>query len=242
MSATRQVEEIPRESRQSELTQHTRRNSRSHVGVDRLDYHLFKPRSSKHALARAAYELWRDEWQATLRELEGVTRIHSDEFVRQDEISVLSSAGQCVSVTALRWLDLSRATAREDSYFQAWPEEALAELGTSIVAISSNTLVHPEWRGTRVEPPFPTHQPTPLSFVTVALAIRRFLDSKACAVIGVTRNDRSMNRVAAGVGARKIGQIKLHGIDSDLICIERAAASPSGPVMDAMWERRYQEE
>lgn len=238
MSATRQAEEMPRETRPSELT---RRNSRGRVSVERLDYHLFKPRSSKHALARAAYELWRDEWQATLRELEGVTRIHSDEFVRQDEVSVLSSAGQCVSVTALRWLDLSRATAREDSYFQSWPEEAVAELGTSIVVISSNTLVHPEWRGTLVEP-FPPHQATPLSFVTVALAIRRFLDSKARAVIGVTRNDRSMNRVAAGVGARKIGQIKLHGIDSDLICIERADASPSGPVMDALWERRYHEE
>jgi hypothetical protein len=189
---------------------------------------------------RSAYELWRDEWRATLSELEGITRIHSDEFVRQDEVSVLSIGARCVSITALRWIDLREPIGREDSYFQLWPDHTVQLLGETLVGVSSNTLVHPEWRRARIEPE-PGQQGEPLSFVTVALAIRRFMDSEACSVLGVTRNDRSMNRVAAGVGAVKLGQTVVHGVESDLICITRAAARTRGPVIDALWERRHQE-
>lgn len=227
----------------SDTVHYARRSARRIARVDSFDCHFFHPRTSRHPLARSAYELWRDQWQATLRELDGITRLHSDEFVRQDAIAVLSTEHRCVALSALRWLDLSQPIAREDSYFRAWPEEVVRGLGDALVAISSNTIVHPDWRGALLEPSVcPPSEPQPLSTVIVALAIRRFLESSGECVIGVTRNDRSMNRVAASVGAVKLGQIELHGIESDLICIRRQAATPRSPVVDALWAKRYEEQ
>src|SRR6187399_2742783 len=50
--------------------------------ADAIEFHLLKPRDSAHPLAAAAYEVWRNGWLATLREVNGGTRIHSDEFSR----------------------------------------------------------------------------------------------------------------------------------------------------------------
>ena len=118
--------------------------------ADAIEYHLLKPRDSAHPLAAATYELWRNGWLAALREVSGVTRIHSDEFSRQDEIGVLSYAGTCISVTALRFVDRAYPLGREDSYFKIWPSEALESLGDELLGISSNTLIHPDFRGTRI--------------------------------------------------------------------------------------------
>ena len=227
----------------SEQTQIRRRTEYPRLGVEALEYHLFKPRVSHHPLLLSAYELWRNGWQATLGELEGVRRIYSDEFGRQDEIGVLSVGQRCISVLGLRWFDRSLAMDREDSYFLPWPEATLDSLGDSIVGVPSNLVVHPEWRRTIVEPASDRPEDAILlSLATLALAIRRFIDSPAERFVGMARNDRSMNRVAAAIGGTKIGRITMHGIESDLICITRANAAPQGPVVDTLWERRFQEE
>jgi hypothetical protein len=226
----------------SEHTQIRRRAEYPRLGVDALQYHLFKPRMSHHPLLLSAYELWRNGWQATLGELEGVRRIHSDEFGRQDEIGVLSVGQRCISVTGLRWFDLSLAMAREDSYFLPWPKDTLDSLGDCIVGVPSNLVVHPEWRGTVVEAANDRPEDDiSLALATLALAIRRFIDSPAERFVGMARNDRAMNRVAASIGGTKLGLITMHGVESDLICITRANATPQGPVVDTLWERRCQE-
>jgi hypothetical protein len=186
-----------------------------------------------------AYELLRDGWQATLSELSGITSIDSDEFGRQDEIGVLAVGRSCVSVTGLRWLDLSTAMAREDSYFRSWPESAKTVLGSSRIGISSNTVVAKSWRRTLIEPRHGS-TPTPMALATVALTLRRFIESSAEKFIGTARNDRSMNRIGTGIGGTKIGQVKVHNIDSDLICQTRQDAAHLGPVVEELWQRRWQ--
>jgi hypothetical protein len=226
----------------NEQTQIRSKAPRRSVNVEALEYHTFKARTSNHPLFCSAYDLWRDEWRATFQELEGTTRIHSDEFLRQDEISVLSIGPQCIAVTGLRWLNLSLSAAREDSYFSPWPEDAMRQLGTVVVGISGNTTIRADWRGSLVDPALPMPgETTPLALATMALALRRFVHSPAEHVIAVARNDRAMNRVAASIGAQTIGQIKLHGIDSDLILISRSNAMTRGAVVDWLWARRHQE-
>jgi hypothetical protein len=226
----------------SDQTQIRSKAPRRRVCVEALEYHSFKARTSNHPLFCSAYDLWRDEWRATFQELDGTTRISSDEFLRQDEISVVSVGSQCIAVTGLRWLNLSLAVAREDSYFMPWPEEAMRQLGSSVVGISGNTTIQSDWRGSLIEPALPiAEETTPLALATMALTLRRFVHSPAENVIAVARNDRSMNRVAASIGATTIGQIKLHGIDSDLILISRGSASTRGAVVDWLWARRHQE-
>jgi hypothetical protein len=227
----------------SETTQVRRRASCQELSIELIEYHLLKPRTSRHPLLRAAYDLWRNEWQATLGELDGITRLHSDEFGRLDEIGVLSIGQRCISLTGLRWLDLSLPMAREDSYFEHWPEASMQLVGQGTVGISSNTVIHSEWRRAMIDPSVERNgAPAPLSVTTLALGFRRFMESPAEHVIGVSRNDRSMNRVAGAVGAETIGQIRLHNIDSDLMILRRDNAKTRSPVCDVLWGRRYHEQ
>lgn len=219
---------------QHRLTPHT-------IAVEDLDYHLFSPQRAHHPLLEQAYEIWRDGWQATLEELDSAKRIFSDEFARQDEIGVLCNGDQCVSVTGIRWLDLSLSRAREDSYFQHWPKQALDALGPAYVCITSNTIVHPHWRRIRVEAQTGNEiHSTRLAFATIALSVRRFLASGADSIIALTRNDRAMGRAAAELGATKLAQITLHGVESDVIVVPRADAKPHVPAVDDLWRRRHQ--
>lgn len=213
------------------------------LSIDTLDFHLFKPRTSRHPLLRAAYELWRTEWLATLGELEGITRLHSDEFNRLDEVGVLSIGQRCISLIGLRWLDLSLPMAREDSYFQHWPDDVMQRISQRIVSITSNVVVHSDWRRAIIDPSAErSGAPATVALTTVTLGFRRCMESPAEHVIAVTRNDRAMNRTAANAGAVTIGQIQVHGIDSDIILVTRDNAKTRGAVYDVLWSRRWQEQ
>jgi hypothetical protein len=225
---------------QDEATRIQLRNPRR-VPVEELEYHLFRPRTAHTPLLERAYELWREGWRTTLFELDGTRELHSDEFGRQDEIGVLSLDGSCVALTGLRWLDMSLPRSREDSYFKCWPADALAKIADRVVAIASNTLVHPDWRGTLVEPPRDqAGDPVRLAFTTNALSTCRFLASPAQSLIALTRNDRAIDRVMAALGSTRLARIEMHGIETDIVNIERADATPHGPVVNHLWSRRHQ--
>jgi hypothetical protein len=239
MSSTSEAPRLDFDAPISEATQIRRRPTPQRLPARNFEYHLLRPDASHSPLLREAYELWRNSWQATLQEIAGVESIDSDDFGRQHEIGVLAVGRCCVSVTGLRWLDLSQPMAREDSYFRRWPESALEQLGACRVGVSSNTVVDARWRGTHIDPS--THGlPTPIALLTVALTLRRFIESSAEKFVGTARNDRSMNRVGTGIGGTKIGQIKIHGIESDLICQTRADTARLGPVVEELWGRRWQ--
>jgi len=214
------------------------RDSGPLLRADALEYHLLKPRDSAHPRAAAAYELWRNGWLATFREVNGFTRIHSDEFSRQDEIGVLCSGARCISVTGLRFVDRAQPLGREDSYFKVWPSEAIEAIGDQLLGISSNTLIHPDFRGTHITlGDSEACEPMTLSFLTIALAFQRFAESPAKKVIGISRNDRSMNRLAAALGGRKLGQIPLHGTEGDLMLLDPTMRYQP-PIIDFLWTRR----
>jgi hypothetical protein len=212
------------------------------VNADALQYSLLKPRRSRHALARASYALWRNEWFATLNELDGLSRLHSDDYTRQDEIGVLSLGDDCLSVTALRWIDLSVDADCEDSYFRPWPKQALAEVGARPVVLVNNLVIQREWRRASVQPlrTRPEGKQLPLAIVTMALAVRHALDSVGCAM-GVARNDRAMNRVACLLGGEVIGNIVLHGIASDIILFRGDDISLRSSIVDWLWGCHYRE-
>src|SRR5580704_8535273 len=62
---------------------------RNIVDTERLSYHLLRPQQSGPAdlpLLGLAYRCWSEIWTQTLAELDGITRLPSDDFTRQDEI------------------------------------------------------------------------------------------------------------------------------------------------------------
>jgi hypothetical protein len=217
------------------------RPERRTLPVRAIEYHLFSPQRARHPLLEQAYELWHDVWSATFEELDGATELFSDEFCRQDEIAVLANGGRCLSVTGIRWLDMSLARARSDSYFRHWPGEAIDRLGRGLVLITSNTVVHPDWRGSQIEAPQDCAvAPSRLAFTTIAMSIRRLLASPADSATGLSRNDRAMDRVSAALGGVPIGKIRLHGEDTSVMHFPRDLAKPEGPVVDDLWARRHQ--
>jgi hypothetical protein len=218
-----------------------RRSEPRRLPLEALDYYLFNPRRTHDPLLEQAYEVWREGWLATLFELDGTTKLYSDEFARQDEIAVMAFEGRCIAVNGLRWLDLSLPRSLEDSYFKHWPAEAQHQVAGRSVIVGSNTLVDPAWRGARIElPRAQTCEPVRLSFATIALTIRRFVASSADSLLALTRNDRAIDRTLGALGATCLARIQLHGIDTDVVCIERANARPEGAVVNDLWRRRHQ--
>lgn len=222
-------------------SEHTRiqRIARGPVAAARLQYHLLRPQVARQPLLEAAYELWHEVWQSTFLEADGTAELYSDEFTRQHEIGVLTAGTRCVAVTALRWLDLSTARSRQDSYFKPWPRAALQALGDGIIGVSSNAVVHPDWRGTLLAPPDGTQgQPVRVVHAAVGLTIQRFFESPAQCSVAVTRNDRRMDRVCQALGATSIGKITHHGVDADLMHFPRRALREVVPVFNDLWGRR----
>jgi hypothetical protein len=206
--------------------------------VAALEYHLFEPRSSEHPRLTLAYEMWQREWQKALADF-GVKHLDADEFRQQDEISALFVDGYCIAVTALRWVDRSKASGREDPYFSPWPASVLAHFDDAVVGISSNTVTDGAWRGARVTLSDDAASETiRLSLLTLALAARRFVESPANVFFGIARNERAMNRQAAVLGGECVGQTLVHGTESDLILIPCVTASPKSSVTDWLWDRR----
>ena len=207
------------------------------VAVEQLQFHLLSPRRYGVRLLDDAYELWRDVWRSTWQEAKGSTEIYSDEFTRQDEIGVLSLGSTPLSVTCMRWLDLSRALAIEDSYFKCWPHEAVTRVAGRQVCVGSNTAVHPEWRRTLIQPPGASGEPARLAFTAIALTVRRFVASPAQSLIALTRNDRSIDRILTALGSTTLARIQVCGIDTDVICVDREKATPATLVVDDLWRR-----
>jgi len=210
------------------------------IPVEALEFHIFAPQRAREPLLEEAYEVWRSVWRAAFEAVHGTYQLHSDQFTRQDEIAVLSTEGRCISLMGLRWLDLALARTRDDSYFEPWPDEVLASLGDRVVGVSSNLAVHPDWRGATVTSPLSPSDATRLSSLTIALSVRSLFASSAESVIALTRNNRSVDKLASSLGAIKLGQITLHGADADIVRFDRANAVTRGCVVDELWERRHQ--
>jgi len=207
------------------------------VRAEEIEYRLLNPRGPASAPLSAAYAVWHEVWLSTLRELDGLKQLGSDEFTRQDEVGVIMHGEECVSVTGIRWLDLSQRMFMEDSYFSTWPSHCLDALRGRAVGVSSNTVLALDWRGGRIEPTSDSAIPMAIKEATISLSLRRFMDSSAELFVGVARNNRSMERVANDLGGRRIGQIRLHGEDSDIMCWSRKDLLDLGPTVENLWSR-----
>lgn len=241
MQVTSEAEAIAGAEPASEHTLVQRRCAPRSIAVEDLEYHLYTPRRAHDPLLEQAYEVWHDVWQRTFEEADGAAEVRSDEFTRQDEIGVLALDGCCVSVTGLRWLNFALLRSRQDSYFKQWPADAISKLGNELLMVTSNTIVHPDWRGARIEAPRGAGgEDERLASITIAMSIRRFVASAARSAVGLSRNDRAMHRVAASLGGMPLARLVHHGQEADIMLFTRESAMPRGSVVDHLWSRRRQ--
>lgn len=191
---------------------------RNVVDPARLTYHLLKPQQSGPAdlpLLGEAYRCWSEVWTQTFNELDGLERLRSDDFTRQDEIGALFHDWECIGMTFFRWVDLANPIFKDDSYFAAWSPtafETAMSRGTRI-CISSHFTVATTWRNARG---------CSVKDVLGALIVERFLQSDCHTLVGTMRNDRGMNKFTYRFGAQPVERDAVHhGVPVDLIAFYR---------------------
>ena len=73
-----------------------------------------------------AYKLWFEIWSGTLKELDNIDRLFSNEFSRFDFAYLILKGDEVISLMSCTEVDLSLDSRRNDSWFESWPQEILS--------------------------------------------------------------------------------------------------------------------
>ncbi|MGE4130048.1 MAG: hypothetical protein AB7F86_00335 [Bdellovibrionales bacterium] len=207
-----------------------------------LSYHIFTDRWQDHqeavALYERVYDCWHTIWSQTFREIKGLEHLFSDEFDRQDEVTAIFEGNRVIGVFCYGWHNFQLRSHLNHSYFKAYPPETLAqlkELGAHLVMSMGNLAVVPEWR--KVNNGI-------IADGLIGLGCKRFLSSDCDHLIAYTRNDRKVNQLCYGHGAKclKSGYSQ-HNVEVDIIAIDRKTAvlgktAEVSQFVENLWERR----
>ncbi len=185
----------------------------------------------------AAYDLWLRTWQSTFGQLDGLTRLHSDDFTRQETIGAIFENERCLALIFMRESDLSSKAARQDSYFAPWTPEAMDQLvkdGCKIL-IGSYITVDADFRGDRPGRPR-------LKSLLLELAVQHLLISSCAAMTGITRRDKGIQKVAYRLGADLLKEnVTYHGVPTDLVAWYKQKLIPRfhlSPEAQLLWRNR----
>lgn len=185
-----------------------------------------------------AFQLWKNVWEKTFKELGESDPLYSDAFSRQTQVGCIFVHDQCIALSFFNDINFDEPTARYDSYFKVWPETAIEKLlkdGTQ-VTVGSNITVDPEFRGVL----FGNVQ---LKNVILGLSVLRLLDLQFDVMTGTMRCNRGMEKAAYHVGARQLTKgAVIHGCEVDLVgFFRREILSKSGGHYDLITERLWRD-
>ncbi|MFS4457589.1 hypothetical protein [Bdellovibrio sp. HCB2-146] len=180
------------------------------------DYHLcvINGREVETALLsdyQKIYEHWHSVWSQTFKEVSETAALFSDNFTRQDEIIAVMKDGKCVSAVCHRLFDFRTKAARNDSYFEAWPDDAFERLGKNgpTVVIAGQLSVDPAYRRTQ--------NGLRLSELTTYLSLGRLEKLKVDGISIAARNSRGMDSLFKVYSPETLREeITLHGEPTSL--------------------------
>lgn len=170
------------------------------------------------ALYNAAYTLWRDIWFQTLRDLDGVDRLFSDGFTRNDFVTVISYLGTPVALCCFKKMSLRLPATLQDSWFAPWPPEFLAQL-----ARDSETAIIPSWLTIHRD----YRRSAGFGFLNLGLILAELISvvtlyAGAAVAFGTPRKDRSVHGLVQQAGAvTAFENVLHHGVPVDLVCFFR---------------------
>ncbi|MBX9766550.1 MAG: hypothetical protein K2X47_04695 [Bdellovibrionales bacterium] len=191
---------------------------------------------------QGAFELWKNIWSQTLRDLDGLDYLPSDQFTRQDLVAGLFLKNKCIGLTCFRKADLKSSIDRSDSWFKPWPETTMIELSQKYPQAAANSFftIHPDFRKTTVTD---GKLDLPVSLLMAEFVATIAFHSAADATYGVTRNNRSVNKLAYHGGATPVAVDQTHhGVLVDLIAYypEKLRIAMEGflPATSLLWKNR----
>ncbi|MBX3022321.1 MAG: hypothetical protein KF799_11665 [Bdellovibrionales bacterium] len=150
------------------------------------------------SLYRQAMSCWEQVWGDLFLRHNVEHPLFLDQLFRQDEAACIYSGERCAALILFRTYDFEFIDYRHDSYFKEWNEgdlEVLLRHGKKVFATTYLT-VHPDFRSFNDELKFKE--------VLLNLMIKRFKDSDADVISGVTRRDRGIHDESYKLGARLV--------------------------------------
>ncbi len=163
------------------------------------------------AYYQKAFDLWKNVWEATFRELDGLNYLPSDDFTRQHEILCIFHGDDCIALICHRYMESDNPAVLSDSYFRPWPVEAKEKfrVGKNLV-IASYITVHPDYRG--------RSNGISVKEILVHSALIHLLRQGVDAITGILRADKAMDRVMYEMGAVPLVRgITYHNVPVDLV-------------------------
>lgn len=164
----------------------------------------------------SAYQLWHRVWSETLKELDGVEKLFSNEFTRHDFAVVLFSNDTAISLACYSSVNLKLDSRLNDAWFESWPQEILIKQkerdGEGVLA--AWFCAAPEYRKTYI------NSSINIAKLMVEAFGRVVLDGAYSVGYGVSRNNRGVNKMLYEIGGTKLGESVAHGCAVDLILIE----------------------
>ena len=164
----------------------------------------------------SAYQLWHRVWSETLKELDGVEKLFSNEFTRHDFAIVIFRDDEAISLMCFSSINLKLEVRKNDSWFAAWPEGILLnqEIKDGLGLIAAWFCTAPEYRRSNFQYPVNTAKLVMEAFGKIVL------DENYNAGYGTSRNNRGVNKLLYDVGAIKLGESIAHGCSVDLVILE----------------------
>lgn len=173
--------------------------------------------SECHTIYNDSYELWNLVWSETLKELDGIEKLPSNEFTRFDFASVILDKGKPISLMCYTSVDMGLKPRRFDSWFDSWPSEILERQkerdGLGLIAAWFCT--HPDYRkSSQVSLNFNVTQ-------VLAEVFGKIIISDSYNVgYGMTRNNRSVGQYSVNIGGEVIANANAHNCDVSLVLFE----------------------
>lgn len=169
------------------------------------------------------YLQWKEVWQqAYVSDFSIKEKLNSDYYKSQDYILAVFEGSKCIASITLKKFNLKRACDLDDSYFNIWPAEVIANLlrlGNTYLSCG-NLAVSSDYRGRIVDDTFSLKE-------VLFAAVRESLKIIPCdGIISNTRNKKSVNLAAYRTGAIPL----LRNIDYSI---------QGQPVDLLMWHKDY---
>jgi hypothetical protein len=184
-----------------------------------------------------AYAHWNQIWGEHFKERDGLEKIFSDSFTKQDEISAFFYKDMCIAALCTRAVDLGHQAFLDDSYFELWDKksiEALTKDGNQ-VAICGHFSIIPDC------PKFV--EGVKIREVMIYMTVSHLMRCGFNAISGVARKDKGMHKSFTLFGAETIkSDLVLHNGFVDLIAFYKGCPRTNDPkvaeVSNYIWNNK----
>lgn len=188
----------------------------------KYEFHILNGRFNDDALTNRyeqAYETFKSTWSEEFSSIKGQeVLVPSNDFTRQDYIIAVYNGDTCVALDCMREVSIKSYVQTDDSWFQPWEKkhfENFLARGNEQVLVNSYFTVHKDYRRTIEGGNINT------AFLTGCLSVLYQVELDFALMLGMMRNNRSMNSLGKMWGGDALETVSHNGIPTDLFVFEK---------------------